>query len=87
MDRLIREADIDKLERLLQNVTFSQLEKPDLKRIKDKNIIKLFKLGQLTTEYMLYTQGIADSMSQMKQTEYEHLYKESAMLQDQLKAN
>lgn len=51
----MRETDIDKLERLLQNLTFSQLEKSDLKRVKDKNIIKLFKLGQLTTEYLLYT--------------------------------
>jgi hypothetical protein len=66
MDRLIREGDIDKLERMLQIVTFAQLEKPDLKRINDKNIIKLFKLGQLSTEYLLYTQGVADSIATMR---------------------
>lgn len=43
------------MELLLQNATFAKLEKSDLKRIKDKNLIKLFKLGQLTTEYLLYT--------------------------------
>jgi hypothetical protein len=55
MDKVIREVDIDKVERLLHNVTYSQLEKPDLKRIADKNVIKIFKLGQLTTEYLLFT--------------------------------
>lgn len=43
--RLEAEVDIDKMERMLQNLTFAALEKPDLKRIKDKNLIKLFKLG------------------------------------------
>ena len=52
---MIREVDIDRLERMLQNATYGLLEKSDLKRIKDKNIIKLFKLGQLSTEYLLFT--------------------------------
>ena len=80
MDRLIREVDIDKLERMLQNLTYASLEKYDLKKFKDKNIIKLFKLGQLTTEYLLFTHGIADSMAEQRQREYEHHYKESAAL-------
>ena len=56
LDKIIRTADIPKLELLVQNLTYARLEKEDLKRIKDKNILKLFKLGQLTTEYLLYTQ-------------------------------
>ncbi len=76
------------MERMLQNLTFATLDKPDLKRIKDKNLIKLFKLGQLTTEYLLYTQGeIAEAMAQARQTEFEAAYKESQALQEQLKAN
>ncbi len=72
---------------MLQNVTYAQIEKQDIKRIRDKNIIKLFKLGQLTTEYLLYTQGYADTMATQKQREYEYVYRESAALQDQIKAN
>ncbi len=45
MDRVIKEVDIDKVERMLQNVTYAQIEKQDIKRIRDKNILKLFKLG------------------------------------------
>ena len=34
----------------------------DLKRMKDKNLIKLFKLGQLNVEYLLYMQGYTDTL-------------------------
>ncbi len=81
MDKVIREVDIDKVERLLHNVTYSQLEKPDLKRIADKNVIKIFKLGQLTTEYLLFTQGYADTMALQRQREYEYNYREAQALQ------
>lgn len=55
VDQLMMNPDINKLEHLLQNLTYSNLDKSDLKRIKDKNLIKLFKLGQLTVEYLLYS--------------------------------
>lgn len=87
MNRVIRDVDIDKVEKMLQNVTYAQLEKQDIKRIRDKNILKLFKLGQLTTEYLLYTQGYADTMALQRQREYEYNYRESVALQDQIKAN
>jgi hypothetical protein len=60
VDQMILESDVGKLERHLQNVTFANIDKADLKRINDKNILKLFKLGQLSTEYLLYTQGVAE---------------------------
>ena len=57
MDKdLILNKDISMLESLLANITMSQLSKDDLKVLKDKNLIKLFKLGQLATEYLLYQQ-------------------------------
>ena len=63
VDKMILESDVGKLERHLQNVTFANIDKADLKRINDKNILKLFKLGQLSTEYLLYTQGVAESIA------------------------
>ena len=59
---LILNKDISQLESLLGNITMSQLSKDDLKILKDKNLIKLFKLGQLATEYLLYQQQYMDSM-------------------------
>ena len=56
--------DISLLEKLLGNVSMAKLEKEDLKVMRDKNVIKLFKLGQLTNEYLLYhlnyTSGITE---------------------------
>ena len=79
--KLQREVDINQLERLLQNVTFALLEKdPDMKRMRDKNLIKLFKLGQLTTEYVIYTQSIAEKMAEQRQREHETKYKEAIEL-------
>ena len=42
---IILKKEIDSLETLLQNVTMSKLEIDDLKVLRDKNLIKLFKLG------------------------------------------
>ena len=47
-------TDISQLEKLLQNIANAKLNTHDLKRFGDKNMIKLFKVGQLTTEYLLY---------------------------------
>jgi Iguana/Dzip1-like DAZ-interacting protein N-terminal len=80
---LIQHAPLDNihlLERLMQNLTFAQVEKADLKRIKDKNALKMFKLGQLSTEYLLYTSGIAETIAQQRQREYESSYIEAAKL-------
>ena len=82
IDQMILDRDLDRLERHLQNVTYAALDKPDLKRIKDKNLLKLFKLGQLTTEYLLYTQGVAETLADQRQREYEAAYREAQELQD-----
>ena len=55
VDQMIKDADVARLERHLQNVTYANIDKADLKRINDKNILKMFKLCQLATEYLLYT--------------------------------
>ncbi len=80
MEQMILDADVSKLEGHLQNVTFAGIDKADLKRIKDKNILKLFKLGQLSTEYLLYTQGVAEQIADQRQREYEAAYREAMEL-------
>jgi len=43
-------------------MTMSQLTMDDLKILRDKNLIKLFKLGQLAVEYMMYQQSYMDKV-------------------------
>ena len=54
LDHIIQTTDITQLEHLLQNISNAALDKQDIRRIGDKNLIKLFKVGQLTLEYLLF---------------------------------
>jgi len=54
LDNIVLTTDIESLESILQNVANAKLTRSDLKKFGDKNMIKLFKVGQLTTEYLLF---------------------------------
>lgn len=56
LDRLVREVDIDLLQLHIENLTFSSLREEDLRYMTDPQVIKLFKISQLTIEYLLYSQ-------------------------------
>jgi zinc finger protein DZIP1 len=62
LDKITREVDLKSLEGLLQNITFAQLDRDDLERLGDQHFIKLFKLSQLSIEYLLYTQSYLESL-------------------------
>jgi hypothetical protein len=48
------------LEGLLQNLSNAKLDIADLRKIGDKNYIKLFKVAQLNLEYLAYQQSQAE---------------------------
>ena len=52
----MRDVDIDTLQAFLENLTFSDLHEGDLRYITDPLIIKLFRITQLTIEYLLFSQ-------------------------------
>jgi len=54
MDKLMKKTDVKSLEHLLQNLVHAQLNEADLMRIGDRNLIKLFKVSQLTLEYQKF---------------------------------
>lgn len=56
LDRVTKELDLATLETLLNNVTYASLDREDLERLGDQHFIKLFRVSQLTIEYLLYTQ-------------------------------
>ena len=65
----------------------SQLSKDDLKVLKDKNLIKLFKLGQLATEYMMYQQQFMDSLCQQVDLQYQDQFGRTRDLEESVKEN
>jgi hypothetical protein len=40
----------------LENITFCNLREEDLRFVTDQHVIKLFRMAQLTIEYLLYAQ-------------------------------
>jgi len=55
LDKMVREVDLRQLEGLLQNITYAHLDRDDLERLGDAHFIKLFRLSQLSIEYLIYT--------------------------------
>jgi zinc finger protein DZIP1 len=56
LDRVQKELDLATLETLLNNITYASLDREDLERLGDQHFLKLFRVAQLTIEYLLYTQ-------------------------------
>ena len=45
LDRITSEVDLRTLESLLQNITYSLLDREDLERMGDAHFVKLFRLS------------------------------------------
>ncbi|GAB4818914.1 hypothetical protein N2152v2_005960 [Parachlorella kessleri] len=56
VDCLVRGTDIDALERVLDVVAFGDIEAEDARNLTPHNFIKLFRIAQLTVEYLLFVQ-------------------------------
>lgn len=77
---IIQTTDIQGLEKLLGNIADAQLAKEDLLKFGDKNITKLFKVGQLSLEYLLFVQQYSDANLANSQ----QLYTEDAKIATEL---
>jgi len=55
VDKVAREVDLVSLETILQNLTYASLSKEEFQTRSDLHFIKLFKLSQLSIEYLVYT--------------------------------
>ncbi len=56
LDKIVREVDVEMLQKSLENITFGKLELDDLKYMPDDLIIRLFQVAQYTIEYLLFAQ-------------------------------
>lgn len=60
IDRLIRERDFSSIEENINNVIDYSLESEYDVKILDSNFVKLFRLAQLSVEYLLYCKQYLD---------------------------
>jgi hypothetical protein len=52
----IRDTDLDTLERLVECLTWGDIEAEDSRHLAESSFIKVFRLAQLLLEYLLYVQ-------------------------------
>ncbi|XP_048745463.2 cilium assembly protein DZIP1-like isoform X2 [Ostrea edulis] len=77
VDQVARTLDFNALQDNIMNLTFCNIEAEMDVRMVDPNFIKLFKLAQLTIEYLLHSQeyltGVVSNMEEkMKKEEEDH---------------
>jgi len=61
VDRIANEVDIDSLQRVLENIIFSEISHEDLHLYSDDCFINLFRIAQLILEYLLSVQDVLAS--------------------------
>ena len=85
IDQIISSVDLGQLESLLQNLTYANLDREDLERLGDTHFIKLFRLSQMSIEYLIYTQNYLETLTKTLDLHYKQAYEETAKIRDAIK--
>ena len=65
----VRDADLDTLEKVVSIIAFGDIEAEDTRHLTELNFIKVFRLAQLTIEYLLYVQDCLQTTNAWLQTD------------------
>ena len=63
--------DLRLLESLLQNITYAELSRDDFQRMCDAHFCKLFRLAQMSIEYLIYTQNYLETLTRSLDHHYQ----------------
>lgn len=85
IEKMVAEVDLSTLEQLLQNITYARLDRDDLERLGDAHFIKLFRLSQLSIEYLIYTQNYLETLTRSLDLHYKHTYEETKKVEAKVK--
>lgn len=84
LEKLIQEVDIDALQSVLENITFSQISSDDLNLYSEDSFIRLFRISQLTMEYLLHVQDLlANSLNSLAK-KYSNKKREMEQMRQQI---
>lgn len=85
IDKIVKHGDLRELEGLLQNITYARLDREDLERLGDAHFTKLFRLSQLSVEYLVYTQNYLETLTKSLDLHYKHSYEQTAKIKESIK--
>ena len=70
VDEIEHNVDLRQLEGLLQNITYAELDRDDFERMGDQHFLKLFRLAQMSVEYLIYTQNYLETLTKSLDAHY-----------------
>lgn len=85
VEKIVEEVDLRQLEALLQNLTYAHLDRDDMELLGDAHFTKLFRLAQLSIEYLIYTQNYLETLTKSLDLHYRNSYEETARMRDLLR--
>jgi zinc finger protein DZIP1 len=56
-----------------------------MERMGDAHVVKLFRLAQLSIEYLIYTQNYLETLTKTLDMQYKHSYEETERIRDKIK--
>ena len=77
VDKISEQCDLRQLESLLQNITYANLDRDDMERLGDENFIKLFRLSQMSIEYLMYTQNYLECLTRTLDLQYKNSHEQT----------
>jgi hypothetical protein len=86
LSRIVETGDVVSLQSVLENITYASLDREDLERFSDSSLIKLFKLSQLSIEYLMHSQNKLYSQAQSLDSQYKETSSRAAAYEDSVKA-
>jgi len=76
LEAVIDDVDVQTLQMHLENITFGDLDQRDMESFSDENLLKLFKIAQLTIEYLLNVQHTLYNYSNSMEVRLDQVEKE-----------
>ena len=86
VDQIINSGDVTVLQKYLKNITFGKLTEKDMIHVSDRAFSNLFRISQLTIEYLLYTQETMQELLEQQGNQEKEQSGENEALRSQLQA-
>ena len=67
-------------------MTYAEFDREDIEKVGDANVVKLFRVAQMSIEYLIYTQNYLETLTKSLDAHYKHVYEEEARVKDKARA-
>ena len=84
VDQITQQLDLKELEKLLQNITYARLDREDIEDVGTENLLKLFRLAQMSVEYLIYTQNYLECLTRALDIQYKNAYEQTKDVREKI---